>query len=600
MEDVAKLRGLHRRGPTYYSRIVVPTALVPRFGRREIWKSLKTAKRSEAEALHLKEAAYWAAAFAEAEQPAGTGAPLLFSGRPLTNTEVATLARQFFARAKAQLDLSPGGPADFDPEEAANLAGDLEWQLSTLQSWQNPDAHLLVEEAMRHALGSTAIPSGGSATEELLAELLRRALVQLGSLELARLRGDYRDRIDDSFFRNGAGALPVDRLAGPGGATLGECLKRYQAEVLDLRPVTAKTRLKHQSLLKHIGDHFGRRTPLAEITRSDCNGFRDVLAKLPPNFGKGARSHRSMARIAETNRSGRTLSWETQGTYLKMLSELMAWAVRERLIGDNVAEKISPLKMRQIAEAQRLPFSTQELQSIFSAPLFTGCIDDERRFSKPGPNVPRRSRYWLPLLALFTGIRMGEILHLTPAHSRKSAKGTPFLVLTKDMKLKTGSAEREVPIHPELVKLGFVEWVKDRQEAGAKLLFEDVAESKHGYRSDTFTKRFASFLRSVELPAERRAKLCFHSFRHTFKDALNETGASEEVKDEICGWARSKKTGRRYGTGLSADQLKSYVERVNFDLDLSELKQALAAASRATVATRPAARSRRRPVAPAP
>jgi hypothetical protein len=68
---VAKLRGLHRRGPTYYSRIVVPTALVPKFGRREIWKSLKTGKRSQAKALHLKEAAHWAAAFAEVECPLG-------------------------------------------------------------------------------------------------------------------------------------------------------------------------------------------------------------------------------------------------------------------------------------------------------------------------------------------------------------------------------------------------------------------------------------------------------------------------------------------------------------------------------------------------
>jgi hypothetical protein len=76
MEVVAMLRGLHRRGPTYYSRIVVPTALVPKFGRREIWKSLKTAKRSQAEALHLKEAAHWAAAFAEAEQPANAGSAL--------------------------------------------------------------------------------------------------------------------------------------------------------------------------------------------------------------------------------------------------------------------------------------------------------------------------------------------------------------------------------------------------------------------------------------------------------------------------------------------------------------------------------------------
>jgi integrase len=575
MNDVAKLRGLHRRGPTYYSRIVVPSALVLKFGRREIWKSLRTSKRSEAEALHLKEAAFWSAAFAQAQYPTTTNTFQPSSGQPLTNEEVATLARQFFSRAKAQLDLNARGPADFDPEDAESAATDIEWQLSSLQSWANPDAHRLVDEARRQALGSTASRlSDVGGTDELLAELLRRALVQLGSLQLARLNGDYRDTIDDSFFRNGTGARADDRFAVARGATLGDCIDRFRAEVLDLRSVTAKTRFKHQSLLKHIGDHFGRRSPLAEISRADCNGFRDVLAKLPPNFGKGAKAKRSIAQIAEANRSGRTLAWETQSVYLKMLSDLMAWAVRERLIADNVAEHISPLKMRQAAEAQRLPFSATELKSILATPLYTGCVDDERRFSRPGPNVIRRSRYWLPLIALFTGMRMGEILQLTPGHLRTSAKGTSFFVLTRDMKLKTGSSEREVPIHPELVKLGLLKWVGARRRSGAKLLFDDVPESKHGYRSDTFTKRFASFLRSVDLPADRRAKLCFHSFRHTFKDALNETGASEEVKDEICGWARSKKTGRRYGTGLSADQLVPYLERVTYNLDLSALRAA--------------------------
>ncbi len=432
---MAKLRGLHRRGPTYYSRIVVPTALAPKFGRREIWKSLKTAKLSEAEALHLREAAQWAAAFAEAERPAGADRPLPPSNQPLTKAKVAALARQFFSRAKAQLDLNARSPAAFEPEEAEIATADVQWQLSTLQSWRNPDAHRLVEEAMRQALGSPPPPVDAGGADELLAELLRRALVQLGALELARLHGDYRDAIDDSFFRNGAGALAADRLTVAGATTLGDCLDRYQAEALDLRPVTEKTRLKHQSLLKHIGDHFGRRTPLGEISRSDCNRFRDVLAKLPPNSGKGSKTKRSISKLADANRSGRTLAWETQSTYLKMLSDVMAWAVRERLIADNVAERISPLKIRQTGEARRLPFSASELQSIFSAPLFTGCVDDERRFSKPGANVIRRSRYWLPLIALFTGMRMGEILQLTPDHIRKSVKGTPFLVLTRDMKL---------------------------------------------------------------------------------------------------------------------------------------------------------------------
>lgn len=578
---MAKLRGLHQRGQTYYARIIVPTALVPKFGRREVWKSLGTSKRSEAEALHLKEAAFWAAAFAQSEHSTNI-TPQPSPGQSLGPGEVTALARQFFSRAKSQLDLDARGPADVNEQEAENAVADLEWQLSTLRSWANPEAHRLVQEAMQQAIGSSKEGNGlGRPTDELLAELLRRALMQLGSLQLARLRGDYRDAIDDSFFRNGSSTLAADRLAVRGGITLGECIDRYLAEVLDLRPVTPKTRLKHQSLLKHIGEHLGRRTPLGEINRSDCNGFRDVLAKLPPNFGKGERGKRSMVKIAEANRSGRTLAWETQSTYLKMLSDLMAWALRERLIGDNVAEQISPLKVRKPAETQRLSFSKDELRAMFSAPLFTGCVDDERRFSKRGTNLVRRSRYWLPLLALFTGMRMGEILQLSPAHVRKSPRGTPFIVLTRDMKLKTVSAEREVPIHPELVKLGFLEWVDERHRRGANLLFEDVPESKHGYRSDIFTKRFASFLRSIELPAERQSKLCFHSFRHTFKDALNETGASEEVKDEICGWTRGKKTGRRYGTGLSANQLKQCIEQVTFDLDLTALRRAASIPNRA-------------------
>ena len=213
---MAKLRGLHRRGPTYYSRIVVPSALVLKFGRREIWKSLRTSKRSEAEALHLKEAAFWSAAFAQAQYPTTTNTFQPSSGQPLTNEEVATLARQFFSRAKAQLDLNARGPADFDAEDAESAATDIEWQLSSLQSWANPDAHRLVDEARRQALGSTASRlSDVGGTDELLAELLRRALVQLGSLQLARLNGDYRDTIDDSFFRNGTGARADDRLMAP-------------------------------------------------------------------------------------------------------------------------------------------------------------------------------------------------------------------------------------------------------------------------------------------------------------------------------------------------------------------------------------------------
>ncbi len=409
---MAKIRGLQRRGRVYYSRIVVPKALVPHFGRSEILKSLRTTHRSEAEAAHLEHAAQWAAAFAEVERNSQSHDNTPSPGRHLDNDEVAALARSFFLRRMIDLENRARGPADAEAEKAA-ATNDLQWELSTLQSWDNPEASRLVEEAKQEALqeiGGEGQIDGRAA--DLLAELIRRALVQLGSTELAHLQGDYHDRIEDRFFRNGKSEktnAPSQR-AGP---DFGECIERYQAEVLDLRSVTEKTRLKQKALLAQVRGHFGANARLEAISRADCNGFRDVLAKLPPNFSKRA-GKRSIAKIAETNRSGKTLAWETQNSYLKMLSDLLEWAKRERLVPDNVAEKISPLRARQPAESQRLPFSDEELQSLFAVPLFTGSVDDERGFKRVGSNLVRRSRYWAPLLGLFTGMRMGEIVQLMP------------------------------------------------------------------------------------------------------------------------------------------------------------------------------------------
>jgi hypothetical protein len=166
----------------------------------------------------------------------------------------------------------------------------------------------------------------------------------------------------------------------------------------------------------------------------------------------------------EASATGRRLAWETQNNYLAMLDDVMAWSLKERLIPDNVASDIPPLAKRDAAETQRLPCRVTELQEIFNAPIFTGCVDDELGFYKPGPDIIRRSRYWLPIIALFTGMRMGEILQLPPGHIRRSQAGTDFIVLTRNMKLKTENAAREMPLHPALHSFGFVEWVEERRK----------------------------------------------------------------------------------------------------------------------------------------
>ena len=54
----------------------------------------------------------------------------------------------------------------------------------------------------------------------------------------------------------------------------------------------------------------------------------------------------------------------------------------------------------------RNAFTTDQLNVIFQAPIYTGCVDDERNYGKPGVNRPKRGRFWLPILSLFHGLRL--------------------------------------------------------------------------------------------------------------------------------------------------------------------------------------------------
>jgi len=198
MNQMAKPKGLALRGAVYYSRVIVPKMLIPRFGRKQIWKSLGTSDKDEAEALHLKEAAHWKAAFVEAgkPEPRRKSSKLAKADVVLTDADAARLARRFFDRARADLDRGSLSSADVDEDERERVVEDLQAQLSSLTTWRNPDAHMQVGEAATQALEGSGVSLGwNTASSQLLAEYLRRALIQLHSIELARLLGDYRGQL---------------------------------------------------------------------------------------------------------------------------------------------------------------------------------------------------------------------------------------------------------------------------------------------------------------------------------------------------------------------------------------------------------------------
>ena len=172
-------------------------------------------------------------------------------------------------------------------------------------------------------------------------------------------------------------------------------------------------------------------------------------------------------------------------TYVNKLCGVFNWAVKEELIDRNPAAGLKmpdPVQRRE----KREPFSNRQLQAIFSAPLYLGCQDDGYGYARPGPNRPRNARFWIPLIGLFAGLRLNEACQLDVADIRIVDGIACFFITAAadgpetDKRLKTVSSERLVPIHPELLALGFMAFVAQRAKAGETKLFAEVAMGATG------------------------------------------------------------------------------------------------------------------------
>lgn len=210
-------------------------------------------------------------------------------------------------------------------------------------------------------------------------------------------------------------------------------------------------------------------------------------------------------------------------------------------------------------------FTLDELRSIFAA--------DHYRKENTKPH-----EFWLPLMALYTGARIEELcqLHLSDIYQDKG-------VLIFDLndlggkKLKTKAAKRKVPIHPELVRLGFLDYLEDVKIAAPanKQLFPYLTPTKHGRLSDRASKHFGRYLDTVKL--QSRSKV-FHSFRDTVNNQLSENGVSIELRCHIVGHDINHVNVKNYSDPPTAERLmnsaisKLCYERTEANGDVSRLE----------------------------
>ncbi|WP_327205837.1 site-specific integrase [Rhizobium beringeri] len=409
-------------------------------------------------------------------------------------------------------------------------------------------------------------------------DFIRRALAASYAIELDRLDGNFTDDPRDALFKDFAAAEYPTQNGTVRPMSVQEAIQKFWNDEITLEPKAAKTIMRYRACFALLARFLEPETHMRRVTRDRLLAYRDTISNMPSNYSKRFSEEASFKEMTtEAQRLGlTTMKFKTQEMYIVLMTRFFRWAANNGIVPSQIALDIRPRGLRVPDAHKRRSFTINELNAIFRAPVFTGCQNDERGYAKPGPVIIKRSRYWAPLIALFTGMRMGEILQLRVQNIRRSRAGTPFFFLTEElseddgdqdfegMELKTFASRREIPVHSSLVQAGFLNFVDGVRKSGKQELFPEVRSASDGKKSTLFSKRFSRFLQKAGVKPEGSGN-CYHMFRHTMRDAIRRCHISEEIADAIQGWSRDSKTGRTYGEGFEADTLATDWERLRFE-----------------------------------
>jgi integrase len=564
----------------YHLRAVVPKDLRAVFGKTEIWRSLKTTDISEAKEKVLIENINVTALFRDARRKIRETADAQPSEMDIRRMVVlwfhnadqrAAIPALEVHGLRALEDALDGLAADEaalyrqddDVMVAAQVAAD---DILAGHGWP----------ATQHRVGGiktgTAVVDVDKKTDwyRSLCGHVLRAMIEVTRRSRGRLGGQpLGQAFDPAFVGAGAGGAkpePVPQC----GITLEALIEEYKAAP-ERQHLGGTTVGGYKMIFRVLRELLDPGKPVREIDRDDCRRVRDVVMGLPPNATRRfpGLTMAEAARLAK-DEGLPTITPASANGYLNNLSALFRWAVDEEYMDKNPATRLGVSLLAAGKKDRKRPFDADQLRKIFDAPLYRGCVDDGAGYAAPGPKVIRRGRFWVPLLSLFTGMRLNECCQL--AVDDVATKDGVDVILVRangdGKRVKSEAGERLIPVHPELKRLGFLGHVEAMRAAGEARLFPDLPMGAKGYFSDPFQKWFSRFLRKAGAKAP---KTSFHSFRHCFRDALRESDVKRDAVLALGGWAGNGGTEEIYGSGLKASTLAREIAKIRYDLDLGHL-----------------------------
>lgn len=562
-----RVQHLQRRSGIFHLRVRVPDDIRSLVGLTEVRKSLRTYQPSRARALAAVYSARVLGLFEMARS------------KELSKDQVRGLIYSLFDQLKRETEVAtPSHLADWELNEQHYFSAEVSAHIEEQRAIGTYSR--AVQLAADRALGSTKLLASeltGPSREDLL-DGAARALIERERLYRLRLSDRLAPFIasDPIFNQPADGVSGRNASASDIGPTLGDAIDTYLAT--KQRSWTRKTHVIRTRYLGYLRQHFGDEHLLASINASEVRGYRDTIAKLRRNSGKAVRQSFTEKQTAN---AAHRISDSTVALVFVPTQAFFRWCLSEQgYIDRNPAENIRvPVVKRPKGKRSRRPFTADELAQLFSAPVFTGCLSPQRRFV-PGSIIVQDAYYWVPILGFYTGARLGEIIQLHVGDVQ-SANDVAFLLITEEggdgnqpdaKHVKSEAGVRKIPLHPDLISLGFLKFVERRRKHNqrTKRLFPEVRFGMDGQASTVFSKWFGRLMTKAALSDPT---LVFHSLRHNAEDAFRDALIPQYVIDRVIGHS-DQATSASYGNGVSLDVMHDAVVAMRLKIRLAELWRA--------------------------
>ena len=510
---------LRLKGSTWHFRMVVPQDLRAAAGRREVIRSTGTSDKAHARRVAARELVRTTDWFDDLRRQRA----------PSENVMVAVAQK---ALAKATRDLQ--GLDELALDDVLD-----EWR-GYLDGYPiGPDSRQVITQVIQdNRLALTA----GTEAHRVFSRKMARAHIVAAQEAMRRSRGDYTAHDVDDLRDEPAEAAGRPR-ARRGAVMASAAFDRW---LEDNRERWSARTTQEYSGARHVFLEVLGDLPVADISRDDVRTLRETLAKLPVRWRQLSLSPRE---VLATDPVGPFLKPASRQKILQATKGMLEWSLAEGIVENNVAAGLVHVHDPQPAREKRDQWTVEALNVWFRSEVYSD------------PRTTWTHKAWLPLLGLFTGARLEELARLR-TEDVHDVDGVPCVDIRwrEGSRLKTAAATRLIPIHPELIGLGFLKYAKRVGNRGHLWPALRVPPPGRPWGSP-FSQYFTRARRAAGV---YDPKMDFHSLRGTFISAMLNAEVPLERVQLLVGHRAAGVTVGVYYKQVATEVLKRDLDRLTY------------------------------------